>query len=80
MGGMAWYSNRPLKTTSNCVLVSKASSTYPTGKELLLQLGVGWVRMLVVLLLSSPAALPGARRVSRAKGWVGEKEIVLSGL
>ena len=50
-------SSRPLKTTSNCVLVSKASSTYPTGKELLLQLGVGWVRIPTPPVLSSPAGL-----------------------
>ena len=56
--------SRPLKTTSNCVLGSKASSTYPTGKELLLQLGVGRVRMSTLPVLSSPAALPGARGVS----------------
>ena len=44
---------------SNCVLVSKASSTYPTGKELLLQLGVGRVRMSMLPVLASPAVVPG---------------------
>jgi hypothetical protein len=42
---------------ANYVLVSKASSTYPAGKELLLQLGVGRVRMPTPPVLSSPAAL-----------------------
>ncbi|MEO5630904.1 MAG: hypothetical protein ABIQ24_09280, partial [Nitrospiraceae bacterium] len=52
------------ETISTHVLVSKASSTYPIGKELLLQLGVGRVRMSMLPVLSSLAALPGARRVS----------------
>ena len=62
------------ETISTYVLVSKASSTYPIGKELLLQLGVGRVRMSMLPVLASPAALPGARRVSARQGWVGEKE------
>jgi hypothetical protein len=37
------------ETISTYVLVSKASSTYPIGKELLLQLGVGRVRRKIVL-------------------------------
>src|SRR6185295_14765435 len=67
--------SRPLKTTSNCVLVSKASSTYSTGKELLLQLGVGRVRMSTPPVLSSPAALPGAQGASQG----GESVLADSG-
>jgi len=45
------------ETISTYVLVSKASSTYPIGKELFLQLGVGRVRKPTLPVLSSPAAL-----------------------
>ena len=55
------------------VLGYRNSSTYPTGKELLLQLGVGRVRMPTLPGFGTPAALPGARRVSARLGWVGEK-------
>lgn len=59
------------QTISTFVLVSKASSTYSIGKELLLQLGIGWVRMLVPPVLSSPAALRWAKRVSARQGLGG---------
>ena len=41
---------------------------------MLLQLEVGRVKMPTLPVLSSPAALPEARRVSARKGWEGEKE------
>src|SRR5262245_20538570 len=59
---------------TSIVLGYRNSSTYPTGKELLLQLGVGRVRMSTPPVLSSPAALPGVNASRRAKGWVGEKK------